>query len=148
MNQPIIIIDTREQTPLRITRYPTVRQKLDEGDYGIVGHSSQAAPNFIIERKTIGDLVGSITTGRERFIREMLRLKPYTFAAILIEGSQEDIVRGNHRSHISAKSVFGTLHAIMVRYGVNIIWAGNSKNAAVWLEDCVRHYMRGLEKGE
>ena len=146
MDQATIIIDTREQTPLNIQAYPTIRQKLDEGDYGIVGHSSQATPHFTVERKTLSDLVGSLTKGRDCFMREMDRMKIYTFAAILIEGTEEDIATGNHRSRVSPKSVFGTLDAIMVRYGVNILWAGNAANAAVRLETCVRHYMRGIEK--
>ena len=43
-----IIIDTREQQPLKIEAYPVEVESLPVGDYGIKGLSDWGNPAFII----------------------------------------------------------------------------------------------------
>lgn len=62
---------------------PVERATLREGDYSARGLEGRVA----IERKSVSDLVGSLTHGRERFVRELERLATYDFKAIVIEGS-------------------------------------------------------------
>jgi ERCC4-type nuclease len=60
-----ILIDTREQAPLDFSRWPGVTVEvgtLNAGDYSLRGLEDR----FALERKSISDLVGSVTTGRER----------------------------------------------------------------------------------
>lgn len=66
-----IIIDTREQKPLRFTGHWTTRRKLNEGDYNI----EELIPYIVIERKSLQDLYHSITTEHERFKDELVRSK-------------------------------------------------------------------------
>lgn len=66
-----IIIDTREQKPLKFTGHKTTRRKLDEGDYNTI----ELEPYIVIERKSLQDLYGSIIQGHERFKAEIMRSK-------------------------------------------------------------------------
>jgi ERCC4-type nuclease len=79
-----IIIDTREQKPLRFTGHKTTHRKLDEGDYNI----QELIPHIVIERKTMSDLYGSIIQNHKRFKSEIVRsrLQGKTFY-VFLEGS-------------------------------------------------------------
>lgn len=143
---PIILIDTREQTPLDIQAYPTEVVGLPVGDYGIKGFSDWTNPQFIIERKSLSDLIGSLTSGRPRFMREIERLRQFRFAAILIEANEADVVNGEYLSNAKPQSIIQSLSAIQVRADVHIIWAGDREGAARTLEKLARQFIRGIEK--
>jgi ERCC4-type nuclease len=125
--KPCIIVDTREQAPFLFSEnVDTQRATLDAGDYSIVGMTATVA----IERKSLDDLVGSITAGRERFLACCARLSRLDFAAVVVEGSIEDVLAGVYRSRTRPQSVLGTMLAIHADHGVPTIWAGSRSNAA------------------
>ena len=84
---PVVVVDTREQAPLKIREYPTIVEGLPVGDYGIAGFSDWNNPRFIIERKSFSDLLGSLTRGRKRFMREIEKMRRFQVRGLLIEGS-------------------------------------------------------------
>jgi len=67
-----IVIDTREQRPWSFPsdRVQTQRDTLHTGDYAIVGDGC-----FAIERKSLDDFLGTISSGWERFLREIGRME-------------------------------------------------------------------------
>lgn len=65
----IILIDTREQLPLKFSGTLCCRETLKEGDYTTI----KLWLRFHIERKSPQDLYGSIIQGHMRFRREILR---------------------------------------------------------------------------
>jgi hypothetical protein len=84
--QPIIEIDSREQTPLVFTRLQSIEgATLPEGDYRIAG-----VTDFVIERKgSLGELASNcVGSNRDRFERELRRLLPYKFKRLLIVGGE------------------------------------------------------------
>jgi ERCC4-type nuclease len=91
---PVIQIDTREQTPLGIQRYQIEIAMLPVGNYGIRGFSDWSNPRFIIERKTLDDLVSSLTSDRDRFMRECALLRRFQFAALVIEATEDEVKCG------------------------------------------------------
>ncbi|MGZ8900258.1 MAG: ERCC4 domain-containing protein [Limisphaerales bacterium] len=93
----MLVIDTREQTPLPITRLPVVHAGLVTGDYSIRGAEDQ----FAVERKSIADLVSSITVQRSRFERELARLRGHEFRRLLIIGNREEIEQRRYHSRTS-----------------------------------------------
>ena len=141
-----LIQATREQIPLTIHGYPVVIEKLPVGDYGIRGLSDWTNPEFIIERKSLDDLVGSLGRDRERFMKEIHMLRRFKFAAIVVESDREDVVNSAYRSRMSPQSVLSSLNAIIVRSGVHLIWAGDPESAAREVENLVRQFVRGIEK--
>lgn len=66
-----IIIDTREQKPFNFKNHNTIVQKLDFGDYALVGKENEIA----IERKNLNDLVGTFVSGFTRVKKEFERAK-------------------------------------------------------------------------
>ena len=137
---PVFLIDTREQRPYTFTGpddlpYPTLRTKLDEGDYSIAAKSAEAGPDSVaflanlqgrvaIERKTLDDFVGSISQGRPRFMREIDRLKDYWLKVVVVEASLADILMGRYISRMRVTSVLGTIARLYLR-GVPVMLTGN-----------------------
>lgn len=144
--EPVILCDTREQAPLKVEAYPVERVGLSVGDYGISGFSDWNRPRFIVERKSLNDLAGSLTGGRKRFMREVEGLRRFDFAAILIEGTEDQIRMKQYRASATPQSLLASLLAIQVRAGIHIVWATDSTGAAAWLENAVRLFVRGIEK--
>lgn len=90
-----IIIDTREQTPWNFpAELATCRRaKLNAGDYAIDGDEG-----FAIERKTLDDFVGTVSSGWCRFLRELARMDDagFTIKPIIVEANLADIYAGRH----------------------------------------------------
>ncbi len=143
---PIVQIDTREQRPLIVTAYPTEVVTLPVGDYGITGFSDWENPRFIVERKTLGDLIGSMTHDRARFMREVEKLRQFQFRALLIEATESEVSGRQYRSAVPPASILGTLAALQVRTCLHVIWGGDATGAARYLERLVRQFVRGIEK--
>lgn len=85
-----ITIDTREQTPwafdpsLVRTRRGTVRT----GDYCVTGDGG-----FAVERKSLNDFLGTVSTGWDRFQREIYRAREAGFhLPVIVEARFSDIL--------------------------------------------------------
>jgi ERCC4-type nuclease len=122
-----IVVDTREQRPYGFdSRFVVVtRRALPAGDYSIAGHESEVA----IERKSLGDFVTSVIHERERFERELARLRDYETACILVEADAQDIVDSKYRSHAHPNAVLGSALALFVDYGVPFVFASSREIA-------------------
>ena len=133
----IFLTDTREQMPLQFG--PTLRKEfsdggsriatLQEGDYSIAFEDGEPL-SIRLERKSLGDLYGVIGFGRDRFERELERLRSYQYAAIIIEATLDEVLRGFSRSSISPRAAIGSLCAWSTRYGVAVWFAENHRRAA------------------
>ena len=131
-----VLCDTREQTPWKFTEACSVESvTLPSGDYSLQGFTDCVA----VERKSLPDLVGSITVGRERFLAECQRLTAYRFRALVIEATIEDVEAHAYRSETRPKSVLGSVFSLFVDYGLPGFWCGNAKGAAQW---CEWHFRR------
>jgi hypothetical protein len=75
-----------------------------------------------------------MNSNRDRFERELHRLRGYRFKRVLIIGSREDITAGRYRSRIAPKAVLATLDAFEVRYDAPIIFAVDPFVAAELIE--------------
>lgn len=124
MSTPTIIIDTREQRPWSF-KLPTVVGGLPAGDYSVVGHEGDVA----IERKSLGDFVGSVTWERERFWRELEKLASYRFAAVVVEASVDDVLAGAYRSDARPWAVLASAMAITVDFGIPVVWGEDHATA-------------------
>lgn len=65
-----ILIDTREQYPFKFS-IPIEIKKLDFGDYTL--SNIKECNNIYIERKNISDFISTLSSGYDRFIREIQR---------------------------------------------------------------------------
>ncbi len=126
---PTIITDTREQAPLEFRRLPSRPGTLATGDYSVAGLEN----DFAIERKSIADLVGSLTSGRERFMREVDRLRSCPFCRLLIIGSEADIATARYRSNANPTAIMHSLFAIESR-GLPFVFSATAYEAAALIE--------------
>jgi DNA excision repair protein ERCC-4 len=127
--RPYILIDTREQRPLRFAPDLGVdcgAAKLDAGDYSVRGFTEHIA----LERKSVADLIGTLTKGRERFENELDLLTQYRWKAILVEGRRGDVEAGIYRSLATPQSIIGSLRAIWMRWGVPTFWCDSPEGCA------------------
>lgn len=85
------IIDTREQLKYDLSPMQWVRGTLGEGDYSLVGLEHIIR----IERKNFGDFLMCVGNERERFEKEISRLKAYEWRHLVIEATWEQIHAGD-----------------------------------------------------
>jgi ERCC4-type nuclease len=105
----------------------TMTGTLISGDYSLTGFENLVA----IERKSLDDLIGCITgTDRERFKRELLRLRSYKCKAVIIESDLNTILVGGYHSRVNPESVLGSLTSWQTRYSIPFIFAGSATGAA------------------
>ena len=121
----VIVIDTREQTPWDFET-PTVRGTLKTGDYSVLSLEALIA----VERKSLADLVQSLTWERERFVREVERLAELRWRAIIVEAHMGDVTRGLYRTRATPQSIVASTLAISAEHHVPVIWAGERTHAA------------------
>jgi DNA excision repair protein ERCC-4 len=122
-----IVVDTREQTPWEFAPdVPVTRATLTAGDYAPQGSETRCA----IERKTLGDFVACVTWQRERFVRELEKLRSYDFACIIVEAAVADVFAHRYESKAHPNSVIGSALAFAVDYRTAVYWAGERRHAA------------------
>jgi DNA excision repair protein ERCC-4 len=135
-----IIIDSREDAPLPVRNGEV--GTLHTGDYSVPGFEDYIS----IERKTIPDLVSSVTTDRKRFENECRRLKGFLFRRLLIIGSYEDIKNHNYRSKTNPKSVINTLWAWQARYDLPFVFAATADDGARLVEKWLSWFVYEMER--
>lgn len=135
---PRLVIDTREQTPLRFRRLASARGTLYTGDYSVAG----AEERFAVERKSLPDFVSCcMGANRERFQRELHRLRGFDFARLLIVGTRREIAAGEYRSRITPAAVLATAAAVEARY-CPVVFAGGEPDAAAMVESWAAWFWR------
>jgi ERCC4-type nuclease len=127
------IIDTREQRPVTLEFKKGLVMKsepgtLYTGDYSLKGFQNLVA----IERKSIDDLMGCIGTQRERFEREIIRLKGYDVKCLVVESTWAKIEKGDYRSRVNPSAAIGTLMG-WIAEGIPVCMADNHKRAGVFI---------------
>src|SRR5258708_994369 len=96
-----------------------------------------------IERKSISDLVGCcMGPNRQRFEKELCRLRGMRFKRLLVVGSRGEIEMQRYHSRISPKAVLGSLAAWEVRFDVPIVYAATPAQAALEVERFCWYFCR------
>lgn len=140
----IILIDSREQTPLDFSGYDCSVQTatLSTGDYSILGLEHKVA----IERKSLNDLAQSFTKGRERFERECQRGMGLEVFSVVVEGTWSDLAHSKYKSRINANALMQSIISWQVKYNTPFFFAGNAKGAAFYVVSLFRQYVEQHEK--
>jgi hypothetical protein len=155
--------DTREQSPYtfegigwdkadgggegRTLTIETVRGTLASGDYSLLGYESRVA----IERKSLADWYGTLGKGRDRFERELERLRSYEFAAVVIEASLTEMAtKPPPHTELPGKVVYRTFVSWSVRYPVKFIPCDGRRMAEITTFRLLERFLKediGKEKG-
>lgn len=93
---------------------------LKTGDYTILGMEDHIS----VERKSLEDFISCVGGERERFDREIERLKEFPVKAIIVEATLHDLLRGEWRSQVTINAVLGSYIGWQC-HGIPIILAGD-----------------------
>lgn len=137
-----IIIDTRESMPWAFPEHlaKSVRGTLRAGDYALMNDCG-----FAIERKSASDFAGTISTGWERFQREIERMADYPAKVIIVEASFSDIISHNYDHPSVPPSFVCKRIAELVMQGVCVLFADNPVSAAGLCYKILKERMKQIE---
>ena len=151
MPEPIIIQDTREQWGWQeLFEAPCIVDTLSVGDYSIAGLTHLVA----VERKSLYDLLGSLTKGRDRFERELAKARAYQRFYVIIAAGALDVLHGRFGkfgSKVNPKSIWETCATFSNRYAP-FIFDGERLTSARLCESLLlkfaREYYKTIERME
>lgn len=135
-----IVCDSREQCPFRFEGYPVEVETgaLASADYSLHGFTDRIG----IERKSMQDLIHCLGPDRERFSRELQRLKAYDSSAVVIEQPQGVLRLGHFRSRMDAGAAWQSCLALSMRFRVPFWFCDSRADAEAVTFNFLRHYAR------
>ncbi|ELY47335.1 ERCC4 domain-containing protein [Natronorubrum sulfidifaciens] len=116
-----IVRDSREKKPYSFDGYDVVTKKLDTGDYTVEGYEDV----FAVERKSLSDLLKSITWDRDRFKNEIVRADELLGFVVVIEADVQTVLNWNYDRKVHPNSVMGTIENWSSYHNADFVWAGN-----------------------
>lgn len=94
------------------------RATLPVGDYACELNPTFRIP-VVFERKSLGDLFGTLTQGYERFKRELEKAKELNIKVIIIiEGTLTKVLKGYKHSQRPGISIIKQLFTLWIKYDV------------------------------
>ena len=148
-----MLCDTREQKRLDFSMFPGVTStrvcKLDFGDYTceFEGKLAGMKAPLVVERKSLGDAWGTMTSGYPRFRRELDRAKASNTKLVLaIEATYQGVLNGFERSEFTGDSMAQKLATLYAKYGLEIWYAGSKKLLARMVYEVFAAIGRGYAK--
>lgn len=143
----IIICDNREQSPYRFDSIPYDGATVESGTLQTADYSLKGLEDKIgIERKSLDDLAGTLTSGRERFQRECERGKGLEYFGLVIEASMEDVRRHKYRSKMKPQALLQSLFAFSIRYGLHVFWCGSREGGEYTTYSLLQKYLKETAK--
>jgi ERCC4-type nuclease len=137
-----ILIDTREQQPLNFTNHETQSSYLKTGDYTIENYEDKIA----FERKSPQDLFQTLSWGHDRFRDELQRASSYDYFAIVVEVPFTSVLnksfRNAHYSSLKGTTITKMLSTIRLKYGVDIIYCTDRREASQIIEYTFESYLK------
>ena len=124
LDRLVVVIDNREKLPADVSPLKSISGTLQTGDYSLLHLEGTVA----IERKSLSDLLSCIGGSRERFERELERLRAFPYRAVVVECSWEAFQRGDWRSNVSVASAVGSVLAWQLA-GVPFVFARDHADA-------------------
>lgn len=112
------------------------------GDYSVKGMQG----SICLERKSEGDLLSTLTVGRERFERELARMGAMAVKAVVCETSWMRLARGEYKSRMTPHSCLQSILGLSVRYGVPFLMVESREAAAYTIYHLCRHFLEQREK--
>jgi DNA excision repair protein ERCC-4 len=115
-----VLCDSREQRPFPFPEGVTIeRTTLGEADYS----TPMLIDRVRIERKSGTDLATTLTFGRERFDREVERLKRFPHRLVIVEADLGDFFQGRIQTRMHPNALVGSLASLYARHGIPTIFA-------------------------
>lgn len=138
-----LIQDSREQSPYLFDhpRYKDLAVKvagLSTGDYSVEGMEHLVA----VERKSMPDLLQSISTGRERFENELIRALELDAFMVVIEEPFRNLGNKDYQSNMNRTAAIQTVFSWMSKYRCTWFFAESREGAEYATYHFLRHYAK------
>lgn len=132
LDKIIAIVDTREQEPLDLEKHglTIIRKALPFGDYSLL--VPDLTRHLAVERKSLPDFVSCCGREHERFRKELLALRGYSWKFVICEFSLTALFQEEYRSKISSNVVLGCLSS-WLNLGIVFLFADTREQAACLL---------------
>lgn len=134
----IIVQDTREQRPYHFPGDEVAVRTLHTGDYSIEGYEDR----ICIERKSLQDAYQSLGRERARFEREMQRMARIDYAAVVIEATLQEFLRGPAFTRMHPKAAVASILGWSVKYGIHVFFAGDRTHGNALTRELLRKFYR------
>lgn len=140
LNTIKIYQDTREQTPLKFNCEVEV-MKLPCGDYA---PSKEYYSDVVVERKSLSDLVGTLTAGKERFYREIEKASEMgLYLVVLVEELYSEVLVYTSTNKFSKKvngaHIFHEIREICGLFdNIQFLFSGNRRRSSDLIEKIFR----------
>jgi hypothetical protein len=136
----IIWVDSREQYPLVFETITPKIKKLDYGDYMFA--NNEWTGKISIERKSLSDFLGTLSSGYERFKRELKRAQDdNAYVIILVEETLErsldykNLGLLNYRVNISPDYIFHRVRELNQEFkDIQFLFVNSHNAAAIMVE--------------
>ena len=116
------------------------------GDYQAMLEDGTPIP-ISFDRKTPQDLYATLTSGNERFKREVERARKHNFTLyLIIEGSLSEIASGVGYSKVEPDTLIKTLFTFKVKYGVEPIFMNNRAEMKRYIIETFEAFARSWKK--
>ena len=146
-----VIVDTREQTPWAFdpAAVDVTVGTLRTGDYALAGDD-----RFAIERKSMDDFLGTISTGWPRFVREVNRMQDWAAKVVIVEGDyatcvflEDDgmLIPPQHRHWLLSPQFVERRIAELTMRGVSVLFARDAHLAAGLAVAILKERSRNME---
>jgi len=144
----VIVQDTREQLELDFSGIEGIegieKMTLSYGDYTAIVHGRPVP--IVFERKGFSDLWGTMTSGYDRFKKEMKRAKADNMKLILIiEGTYSDVWNGFDKSAYDGQSMLKKLATLYAKYDLEYVFCESRRVMARRIADTFYAVERNYE---
>lgn len=118
-----ILYDQNEKVPWSFApdRFNVVKRHLKTGDYTLAGLEDR----LCVERKSLGDFVGTVISDWLRFRRQLYRMAAMDLALIVVEAEVSAVYAHDYESDATPESVIGRAHACLIDHSVPVLWWGS-----------------------
>jgi ERCC4-type nuclease len=114
-----ICVDTREgNVPPFPEGVTLLRETMKTADYTSPALRTVA----VVERKSVSDFCSTISFGRERFERELERMRSFRFKACVVEGDCSLVMRS---SGVHPHAILGTVASMTARWDCPVLFVPN-----------------------
>lgn len=137
-----LLIDSREQKPYNFKGETTDVRALKTGDYSIEIMGEDCSSQIVCERKELSDFISCVCQQRDRFIRELERSMEIPHFFIIIEGDWKTIETGQYYSKVNPNSIIESILGWQIKYGCQIILAGNRTRGERLTKKILLHYLK------
>ena len=142
----ILVVDTREQDALfkrPVKGLVMVRDTIPVGDYSVRGFERE----IVVERKSLNDLYSSMFGDWERESKKLVKIAEYNRKWLLIEGTEDEVLRYQQFSTVHPNSMRGRLVSIQIRLGIPVYYSATRKDAERFILDVLIKYYRVKREG-